>query len=175
MSVFNQEAERFQILLFIDVQNINEIIEYHQNQTNNLWIAFNLENVLNQYHIEFSMLKSLINIHYNHTKSRQIWSTEFLYQLSTSSSVRESVSIFGINENSNAIGFVILDDKSNEISTNLKELTKGTQITDNELKNQQLTPDKITRLIKLNKINEMESKICSLESSILTKIAMKDI
>ncbi|GFT83187.1 hypothetical protein NPIL_388821 [Nephila pilipes] len=112
--------------------------------------------------------KSLYSYKNNQLKTKSTY-TELLYNLFPTKSIRDSLKVFGVQDDGTAAIFVVFSE-NNELSDDLKKLVKGSLVSVDKI-NEHRNLNSIKKLYKISKEISDEETILNL---ILSKMACKE-
>lgn len=165
-----QLEERMKIFGFESVSNTSLVLESLRDDIR--CAIVDLNTICSLFHLRSATFKALLNEQQNHMKTKSI-SAEILYQLSPTTKINDSIKHYGASQDSAHIAIIVIDDDANALE--LVGRVSGAAFDLNTLGTPQyLTLDKAANIAKFFKITAQELEISSLESAVITRLAIKD-
>ena len=161
---------RIQLSGWKNVTNCGELVGQTNESTR--VAVIDLTAVCSLFHIKAAICKALLNEQQNCMKTKSI-SAEVLYQLSPVTKINDSIKTYGATESSTTVAVLILDNDS--IGQELLTQIKGTAFDLEQLNSSEyLSSDKVSSISKYFKLTPQELEVSSLESAVITRLAIKD-
>lgn len=161
---------RVMVFGFENVKNSAELLQSVTDEFRGAVVDLSL--VCSKFHLRASAHKAVLNESQSTMKTKSI-SAEILYQLSTTTKINDSLSQYKVKEDSKLIAIVVVD--QDPTSMDLLSDVQGTPF-DLALLGAApyLTEEKAATIAKLFKVTPQELEISSLESAVVTRLAIKD-